>query len=105
MALSAKAQKSEGSSTDNTVTAGRLTGNNQIGESQARAQVTPDTKDIYPKLYLPVVENYRISDKFYGYLDSPSTDNRLMILVKLDRLSYCYGTSHICSGEGKRDYI
>ena len=79
--------------TDDIVTTGQLTGNNQVGESQARAQVTPDTKDIYPDLYLPVVENYRISDKFYGYLDSLSTDNNPMILVELNGLSYCYGTS------------
>ena len=75
------------------MTAGQLKGNNQVGESQAKAQVAPDTKDIYPALYLPVVENYRISDKFYGYLDSLSADNNLMILVELKGLSYQYGTS------------
>ena len=88
MALSTEAQKPEGSLTDNIVTAGQLTGNNQVGETQARVQVTPDTKDIYPDLYLPVVENYRISDKFYGYSDSLSADNNLMILVELKGLSY-----------------
>ena len=93
MALSTEAQKSEGSLTDNIVTAGQLTDNNQVGESQARAQVTPDTKDIYPDLYVPVVENYRISDKFYGYSDSLSADNNLLILVELKGLSYQYGTS------------
>ena len=70
------------------MTAGQLTGNNQVQKSQAKAQVTPDTKDIYPDLYLPVVENYRIHDKFYGYSDSLSTDNNLMILVELKGLSY-----------------
>ena len=50
MALSTEAQKPEGSLTDNIVTAGQLTGSNQVGESQARAHVTPDTKDIYPDL-------------------------------------------------------
>ena len=93
MALSTKAQKPEGSLTDNIVTTGQLTGNNQVGESQARAQLTPDTKDIYPDLYLPVAENYKISDQFYGYLDSLSTDNNPMILVELKGLSYQYGTS------------
>ena len=88
MVLSTEAQKAEGSLTDNVVTAGQLTGNNQVGESQARAQVTPDTKDIYPDLYLPVVENYKISDQFCGYSDSLSTDNNLMILVELKGLSY-----------------
>ena len=50
-------------------------------------------RDIYPDLYLPVVENYRISDKFYGYSDSLSTDNNPMVLVELKGLSYQYGTS------------
>ena len=93
MALSTEAQKSEGSLTDNIVTDGQLTSNSQVGESSVRTQVTHDTKDIYPDLYLPVVENYRISDKFYGYLDSLSTDNNPMILIELKGLPYQYGTS------------
>ena len=63
MALSTETQKSEGSLTDNIVTTGQLTGNNQVGETSARTQVTRGTKDIYPDLYLPVVEYCRISDK------------------------------------------
>ena len=47
----------------------------------------------YPDLYLPVSENYKISNKFYGYMDSMSTDNNLMILVELTGLSYRYGTT------------
>ena len=70
-----------------------MAGYNQVGESQARTQVTPDIKDIYSDLYLSVAENYRISDQFYGYLDSLSTDNNPMILVELKGLSYQYGTS------------
>ena len=62
MAMSSDAQKPEGSLNGNIMTAGQLIGNNQIGESQARTRITPDTKDIYPDLYLPVAENYRISD-------------------------------------------
>ena len=93
MALSTEAHKPEGSLTDDIVTAGQLTGNNQVGESQAKAQVTSDTKDIYPNLYLPVIENYRISDKFYGYLDILPADNNLMVLVELKGLSYRYRTS------------
>ena len=53
MALSPEAQRPEGSLTDNIVTTGQLIGNNQVRESQATVQVTPDTKDIYPDLYLP----------------------------------------------------
>ena len=44
-----------------------------------------------PGMYLPVTENYRISDKFYGYTDSVSADNNPMILVELNRLPYKYG--------------
>ena len=74
MVLSAEAQKPESSLTDNT--------------GQTRSQVMSDTKDSYPDLYLPVVENYKISDKFYGYSDSLSTDNNPMVLVELEGLSY-----------------
>ena len=88
MALSTEAQKPEGSLTGNIVTTGQLTGDHQGGESSARTQVTHDMKDIYPDLYLPVVENYRISYKFYGYSDSLSTDNNPMILVELKGISY-----------------
>ena len=82
MVLSAEAQKPESSVTDNTMTTG-----------QTRSQMTSDTKDIYPDLYLPVVENYRIGDKFHGYSDSLSADNNPMALVELKGLSYQYGTS------------
>ena len=61
MALSTEAQRPEVSLTHITMTTGQLIGSNQVGESQARTQVTSDTKDIYPDLYLPVAENYRIS--------------------------------------------
>ena len=74
MVLSAEAQKPESSLTDNT--------------GQTRSQVMSDTKDSYPDLYLPVVENYKISDKFYGYSDSLSADNNPMVLVELEGLSY-----------------
>ena len=50
-------------------------------------------KDQYPDRYLPVTENYKISDKFYGYMDSVSMDNNPMILVELTGLSYRYGTT------------
>ena len=47
----------------------------------------------YPDLFLPIKENYRISDCFCGYSDSLSADNNLMVLVELNNLSYRYGTS------------
>ena len=93
MALSTEVQKPESSLTDNTVTTGQLVGNCEVGETSTRSQITHDTKDIYPDLYLAVVENYRISDKFYEYSDSLSTDNNPMVLVELKELSYQYGTS------------
>ena len=50
-------------------------------------------KEDYPDLFLPIMENYRISDCFHGYSDSLSTDNNPMVLVELNNLSYRYGTS------------
>ena len=79
MVLSVEAQKPESSLIDNT--------------GQIRSQVTSDTKDSYPVLILPVVENYKISDKFYGYSDSLSADNNPVVLVELEGLSYQYETS------------
>ena len=87
MALSTEVQKPEGSLANNIVTPGHTTGNDQVRESHASVQVTAGIKDIYLDLYLPVAENYKISDKFYGYLDSLSADNNAMILVELKGLS------------------
>ena len=50
-------------------------------------------KEDYPDLFLPIRENYRISDHFCGYSDSLSMDNNPMVLVDLNNLSYKYGTS------------
>ena len=63
---------------------------NQMKEMQGRIQVTSER---YPDLFLPVVENHRISDHFCGYSDSLSTDNNPMVLVELNSLSYQYRTS------------
>ena len=61
-------------------------------ESKAIPVSALNVEDKYPDLYLPVTENYKISDKFYGYMDSLSTDNNQMILVELTSLYYRYGT-------------
>ena len=82
MVLSAEAQKPESPLMDNALTA-----------EQTRSQMTSDTRNSYPDLYLPVVENYRISDKFYEHSDSLSADNNPMVLVELKGLSYQYGMS------------
>ena len=47
----------------------------------------PVQKDNYPDLFLPIRENYRISDHFCGYSDSLSADNNPMVLVELNNLS------------------
>ena len=51
----------------------------------------PIGEDVHPDLYLPVTEDYKVSDKFYGYIDSVSVDNNPMILVELNGLYYKYG--------------
>ena len=50
-------------------------------------------KEDYPDLFLPIRENYRISDRFRGYAESLSVDNNPMVLVDLNNLFYRYGTS------------
>ena len=54
---------------------------------------TSTQKDDYSELFLPIRENYRISDHFCGYSESLSADNNPMVLVELKNLSYRYGTS------------
>ena len=66
MTLSSEAQKPEGSLTDNVLTPGQIVGSSNTGEFKTRSQTANETKDIYPDLYLPVTENYKISDRFYG---------------------------------------
>ena len=67
--------------------------NNQLKGTQGREPTTSIPKEGYPDLFLPIVENYRISDRFCGYSDSLSADNNPMVLVELKNLSYRYGTS------------
>ena len=55
---------------------------NQMKGIQGSKLTTSNQKEGYPDLFLPVVENYRISDCFYGYLDSLSTDNNPIVLVE-----------------------
>ena len=66
---------------------------NQIEGIQGGKPTTSNQKEGYLDLFLPVLENYRISDCFCGYLDSLSADNNPMVLVELKNLSYRYGTS------------
>ena len=56
-------------------------------------QTVSEVEDKYPNLYLLVAENYRISNRFYGYTDSISMENNPIIVVELTGLSYRYGTT------------
>ena len=67
--------------------------NDQEEKVQSKEPRVSAKKENYPDLFLPVRENYRISDHFCGYLDSLSADNNPMVLVELNNLSYKYGTS------------
>ena len=58
--------------------------------SDRKPQILTQT-EVYPDLFLPVRENYRISDRFRGYSDHMSTDNNPMVLVELNNLSVRYG--------------
>ena len=75
-------------SPDTQQTNGLSSGDNQIKGTQGRKPATSIQKEGYPDLFLPIVENYRISDHFCGYSDSLSTDNNPMVLVELNNLSY-----------------
>ena len=72
---------------------GLSSNDNQIKGKQGGKLTTSNQKEGYLDLFLPVVENYRISDCFCRYLDSLSTDNNPMVLVELKNLSYWYGTT------------
>ena len=64
-----------------------------IGRYKNTPQTVSEINDKYPDLYLLVAENYRMSDRFYGYTDSMSMENNPMVLVELTGLSYRYGTT------------
>ena len=93
MALSGEAQKPKGSLTSNVLIPRQISGSSHIGESKTISQTANKIKERYPDLYLLVKENYRISNIFYGYMNSVSTDNNPLILVELMGLSYRYGTT------------
>ena len=92
MALSGEAQKSEGSLTSNVLTPRQPSSSGNIGISKTTPQTVSEIEDKYPDLYLLVAENYRISNKFYGYTHSMSMENNPMVLVELTGLSHRYGT-------------
>ena len=73
MALSDEIQKPEGSVMSKLLTPRQISSCGDIRSKEPAVKV----EDKYSDLYLPVTENYKISDKFYGYTDSISTDNNL----------------------------
>ena len=79
--------------TSNVLIPRQISGSSNIGESKTISQTANKIDDKYPDLYLPVTENYKISDRFYGYTDSVSADNNPMILVELTGLFYRYETT------------
>ena len=93
IALLGEAQKPKGSLTSNVLTPRLPSGNGNIERSKTTPQTVNELEDRYPDLYLPVTENYRISDRFYGYMDSMSVKNNPMVLVELTGLSYRYWTT------------
>ena len=96
MALSAETWKPECSLSSNLLMPGQVSSHGNIEESKTKTLPVTKVESKYPDLYLPVTENYKISDKFYGYMDSMSPDGNRMILVELTALSYRYGTT-ICA--------
>ena len=93
MALSDEAQKPEGSLMSNLLIPGLVSSHGDIEESKSIPMSVAKVEGKYPDLYLPVAENYKISDKFCGYTDNMSADNNPMILVELTGLSYRCGTT------------
>ena len=94
MALPNTVQKPESSSLNNFLASGPISSQSEIGPKVPDVSAYPPNislistqepksmpitstkgEDKYPDLYLPVTENYRISDKFCGYMDSMSVDN------------------------------
>ena len=93
MALLGEAQKPEGSLTSNVLTSRQLSGSSNIGKSKTIPHTVNKIEDKYADLYLLVAENYKISNRFYGYMDNMSADYNPMVLVDLTGLSYRYGTT------------
>ena len=75
LALSDMAQKPEGSSSSKFLTPRQIFshGDTRLKESRTIPMSTTREEDKYPDLYLPVAENYKISNKFCRYADSMSS--------------------------------
>ena len=95
MALSDTAHKPEGSSSSKFLAHRETSSHSKIKlrESSSIPVSAIKEEDKYPDLYLPVTENYKISNKFCGYAEIMSADNNPIVLVELTGLSYRYGTT------------
>ena len=62
MTASGEIQKSKNPLTDNALTHGQIGNRDSIRDIETRSQATCDSQNMYPDLYLPVAENYRISN-------------------------------------------
>ena len=95
MAWSDTAQRPECSLLNNILDSRQISSQNEIRSREPRSLPVNiiQKKDKYPDLYLPVPENYKISDKFYGHVDRMLADNNPLVLVELTGLSYKYGTT------------
>ena len=74
MALSDEAQKPEGSLMSNLLISRQVSSHGDIEGSKTIPTSVAKVEGKYPDLYLQVAENYKISNKFYGYMDSMSAD-------------------------------
>ena len=72
MALSDEAQKPKGSLMSNLLISRQVSSHGDIGEPKTIPMFVAKVEGKYPDLYLLVTENYKISQKFYGYMDSMS---------------------------------
>ena len=93
MALSDEAWKPKGSLMSNPLISRQVSSHGDIEGSKPIPTSVVKVEGKYPDLYLLVTENYKISNKFYGYMESMSADGNPMILVELTALSYRYGTT------------
>ena len=93
MVLSDEVQKPEGSLMSNLLIPGQVSSHGNSEEFKTKPLPVNKVESKYPDLYLLVTENYKISNKFYGYMDSMCAEGNPMILVELTTLSYRYGTT------------
>ena len=95
MALSDTVQKPKDSSLSKFPIPRQMSNHDDIRSRECRTMPMSITReeDKDPDLYLPIAENYKISDKFCRYANSMPADNNPMVLVTLTGLSYRYGTT------------